>query len=149
MNALMSSSWDALRDMAGTPPLRQAPPPKYLNCVLWGKSPYYGHSEYYFGVSVFPIIHNTIIRNASLRIIHHATIYCEQLGFLDFLQFTQFILFIMEFVIYWGAQEIHDLTQFIARHSLGRQHIPTIPQFIVLYLLCQDLLWLLGILNSI
>ena len=107
------------------------------------------NSEHDFGVLVFLIIHNTITWNASLRNIHHATIYCEHFGFLDFLQFTQFIMFIMEFVIYWGVQEIHDFTQFIVRHSLGRQHIPTIPQFIVLYLLCQDLLWLLGILNFV
>ena len=56
---------------------------------------------------------------------------------------------VLEFVNYWGVQEIHDFTQFIVRHSLGRQHIPTMSQFIVLYLLCQDLLWLLGILNFV
>ncbi len=96
------------------------------------KTLHYVNSEPDFTVSDFHIIHNTIIRNASLRVIHHAIIHYEDLGFFNFLQFTQFILFIMEFEIYCGVQEIHDFTQFIVRHSLGRQHIPTMPQFIVL-----------------
>ena len=71
------------------------------------------------------------------------------LGMLNLLQFTQFIAFIMDIVIYWDVQEMHYFTQFIAHKSVGLLHIAIMPQFIVHYLLWQNLLGLPGFLNAL
>ena len=69
------------------------------------------------------------------------------LGIPNSLQCTQFIAFIVDMVIYWDVQEITYFTQFIARNSVRLPHRSMMPQFIMHYLLCRDLLWLLAILH--
>ena len=55
----------------------------------------------------------------------------------------------MDIVIYWDVQDIHYFAQFIAHDSLRFLHIAIMPQVIMHYVLCWDLLWLLEMLNSL
>ena len=100
------------------------------------------------------IVHNSLGRQHIPRIPQFIVLYllCQDLlwllQILDSSQFTQFISFIVDIMIHSDVQGIHHFTQFIMRTSAGYQYILTNPQFIVQYLLCKNLLWLLQFLHS-